>query len=67
MLHCLKLVGFISSFRVLWNMSAFGLGVENYAALTQLKDNPDWEKFVCGNTDDEIDVDDSPNLHVVKG
>ncbi|POM76086.1 LOW QUALITY PROTEIN: Transposase [Phytophthora palmivora] len=42
-------------------------GVENYAALTRLKDSPDWQELVSGGADDDINIDDSADLRVVEG
>ncbi|KAG2960233.1 hypothetical protein PC118_g22626 [Phytophthora cactorum] len=39
-------------------------GVKTYKALTQLKDNPDWQELVTGDDDDDIDVGDHDDLQV---
>ncbi|KAE9325132.1 hypothetical protein PR003_g16566 [Phytophthora rubi] len=67
---------FASLFEVRWLYSRFqnavervsvGIirrGVENYAALTRLKDSPDWQELDSGDADDDIDIDESADLRV---
>ncbi|KAG3235223.1 hypothetical protein PI124_g19737 [Phytophthora idaei] len=65
---------FVSLFEIRWLDSQFQdvvehvsvgcdqSGVKTYKALTRLKDNPDWQKLVTGDDDDDIDVDDHDDL-----